>query len=144
MFVNKILSKYIYVGSCFEEFIIRNKMMQSEFNLDTYFIGTTFQKFRLFIRATLIVVGHAVSTCFVLSPNPPCMCLGPCAAYAIVGRGAGGSEGGGGTSSDASTTPRGVGGDRRASGFCFCVPLPVGLEEGQVGCQLQLRLRTNN
>jgi Uri superfamily endonuclease len=29
MFVNKNLSKYIYVGSCFEGFIARNVMMQS-------------------------------------------------------------------------------------------------------------------
>ena len=35
MFINKILIKYILVGSCFEEFIVRNIMMQSKFNLDT-------------------------------------------------------------------------------------------------------------
>jgi hypothetical protein len=36
MFVKK-LSKYIYVGSCFEEFITRNAMVQLDFNYDTWF-----------------------------------------------------------------------------------------------------------
>ena len=30
MFVNKILSKYIHVRSCFKKFIIRNTMVQSD------------------------------------------------------------------------------------------------------------------
>ena len=42
MFFNKILSKYIYVGSCFEEFIIKNTMVQSKFNLDIYFVNYRF------------------------------------------------------------------------------------------------------
>jgi hypothetical protein len=37
MFVNETLSKYIYMGSYFEVFIIRNIMVQSKFNLDTRF-----------------------------------------------------------------------------------------------------------
>jgi hypothetical protein len=36
MFAKK-LSKYIHVGSCFEEFIARNTMVQLDFNYDTWF-----------------------------------------------------------------------------------------------------------
>jgi hypothetical protein len=46
MSVNKILSKYIYVGSCFEEFIVRNTMVQSEFNFDTWFSRYDFFYFK--------------------------------------------------------------------------------------------------
>jgi len=42
MFINKILFKYIHPGSCFEEFIVRNIMVQSEFNLDTQFNSYSF------------------------------------------------------------------------------------------------------
>jgi hypothetical protein len=42
IFINKILSKYIYVGSCFEGFIIRNTIVQSEFNLILGLVVTTF------------------------------------------------------------------------------------------------------
>ena len=31
------LSKYIHVWSCFEEFLARNTMVQSDFNYDTWF-----------------------------------------------------------------------------------------------------------
>jgi hypothetical protein len=41
----KILSKYIYMGSCFEEFITRNTTVQSKFNLDVYFVNYRFFKF---------------------------------------------------------------------------------------------------
>jgi hypothetical protein len=34
MFINKILSKYIHVESCFKIFIARNPMVQLKFNLD--------------------------------------------------------------------------------------------------------------
>jgi hypothetical protein len=37
MSVNKILLKYIHMRSCFKEFIARNMMVQSDFNLDTWF-----------------------------------------------------------------------------------------------------------
>jgi hypothetical protein len=36
MFTKKLL-KYIHVGSCFEEFIARNTMVQLDFNYDTWF-----------------------------------------------------------------------------------------------------------
>jgi hypothetical protein len=36
MFAKK-LSKYIYVGSCFEEFIVRNIMVQLDFKYNTWF-----------------------------------------------------------------------------------------------------------
>jgi hypothetical protein len=36
MFAKK-LSKYIHVGSCFEEFIVRNTMVQLDFNYDIWF-----------------------------------------------------------------------------------------------------------
>ena len=39
MFVNKILSKYIHIGSCSEEFTVKNLMVKSEFNLDLWFSG---------------------------------------------------------------------------------------------------------
>ena len=42
MFGNKILSKYIHVRSCFEGFIARNTMVQSDFNLDTWFSSYDF------------------------------------------------------------------------------------------------------
>jgi hypothetical protein len=42
MSVNKILSKYIHVESCFDAFIIKNIMMQLEFNLDTRFNKVVF------------------------------------------------------------------------------------------------------
>ena len=42
MFVNKILSKYIHVRSCFKGFIARNLMVQSEFNLDVLFSNYDF------------------------------------------------------------------------------------------------------
>jgi hypothetical protein len=36
MFAKK-LSKYIHLGSCFEEFIARNTIVQLDFNYDTWF-----------------------------------------------------------------------------------------------------------
>ena len=46
MISNKILSKYIHVGSYFKEFIARNTMVQSDFNLDTWFSGYNFFYFK--------------------------------------------------------------------------------------------------
>ena len=45
-FVHKFFIKYIHVGSCFEEFIARNTMMQSDFNLDTWFTSYDFFYFK--------------------------------------------------------------------------------------------------
>jgi hypothetical protein len=45
MFVNETLSKYIYMGSCFKAFIIRNTMVQSEFNLEIRFSSYVFLRF---------------------------------------------------------------------------------------------------
>jgi hypothetical protein len=42
MFVNKKLSKYIHVGFCFEGFIARNSVVQSEFNFDVRFTSYDF------------------------------------------------------------------------------------------------------
>jgi hypothetical protein len=41
----KSLSKYSQVGSCFEVFIVKNPMMQSEFNFDVWFVIYRFFSF---------------------------------------------------------------------------------------------------
>jgi hypothetical protein len=41
----KSLSKYSQVGSCFEVFIVKDPMMQSEFNFDVWFVIYIFFKF---------------------------------------------------------------------------------------------------
>ena len=43
MFINKILSKYIHVGYCFEGFIVRNTMGLLKFNLDACLIAMFFK-----------------------------------------------------------------------------------------------------
>jgi hypothetical protein len=54
MFVNKILSKYIYVRSCLEVFIVKNIMVQSEFNLDI-----SFSTYDFFVGRKLCIFQHA-------------------------------------------------------------------------------------
>jgi hypothetical protein len=43
----KSLSKYSQVRSCFKVFIVRNPMMQSEFNFDIYFLIYKFFKLQI-------------------------------------------------------------------------------------------------
>jgi hypothetical protein len=52
MFVNKILSKYIHVGSYFEGFIVTKPMVQSEFNLNDYYKSYGFFKICLKLSAS--------------------------------------------------------------------------------------------
>jgi hypothetical protein len=61
--------KYIHVRSCFEEFIVRNTMVQSDFNLDTWYSNYDFFYFKkrcTYADVSFFISLHAACAgCFV-------------------------------------------------------------------------------